>query len=145
MNVRRMTEADISTAALLEKTCFSRPWSEKTLTECLQNPIYVFFAAEDETGSMVGYTGMITVLDEADVANVAVFPECRRKGAGDALVSAMTEYARENGLARLTLEVRASNSPAIALYEKHGFARIGLRKGYYEDPVEDALIYGADI
>ncbi len=145
MNVRRMTEEDIVTAASLEKACFSRPWSENTLRESFLDPHYVFFAAEDEDGTMVGYTGMIVVLDEADVANVAVFPECRRKGAGNALVLAMLAYARENSITRLVLEVRVSNAPAIALYEKHGFTKIGLRKGYYEDPTEDAGIYGVEV
>lgn len=145
MKIRRMTEEDILTAAALEQACFSRPWSEKTLRESFDNPHYVYFAAEDEDGTMIGYTGMIVVLDEADVANVAVFPEHRRKGAGDALVAAMLNYARDHELVRLTLEVRVGNVPAIALYEKHGFTRIGLRKGYYEDPVEDAVIYGAEV
>ena len=92
-----------------------------------------------EDGALLGYAVLSTVLDEGNLDNIAVAPEARRRGVADALLSVVTGFGREH-LSRLMLEVRASNAPAIALYEKYGFAAVGRRKNYYDAPREDAVL-----
>ena len=144
MTVRRMIPEDIPRAAELEKMCFSRPWTEEMLAESLALPAYRFFVCEKE-GQVLGYAGMFLVLDEGNIANIAVFPEARRQGIGKALLAALTEEGRKEGLSQLFLEVREHNLPAIALYEKSGFTEAGFRKDYYQDPEEGARIYRLDL
>lgn len=139
MEIIRMKPNHIPAVAQLEKACFSSPWSETTLTESLSNPNAVFFIAEEEK-SVVGYAGLYHILDEGYIANIAVFPACRRKGAAQALLNELTAYAEETGLSFLTLEVRPSNTAALSLYKKNGFEQKGLRRGFYTLPKEDALI-----
>lgn len=141
MTVERMTAAHIPALAALEKACFSHPWSEQALRDELDNPTAVFFVAVGETGDVLGYVGMHHILDEADITNVAVFPRARRQGVGRALIQAVADYALAQALVRVTLEVRASNAAAIALYEGFGFVQDGRRPRFYSAPTEDALLY----
>lgn len=134
-----MTAEHISQIAALERACFSHPWSEALLENELWNDAAVVIVAEGEDGTVLGYAGLQTVLDEGYINNVAVDEEFRRQGVADELIAAFVRYGQAN-LAFLTLEVRASNAPAIALYAKHGFVQAGRRKNYYEDPKEDALL-----
>ena len=124
----------------LEKRCFSLPWTEEMLMGQLPDDSHEFLAAESETGGLLGYVGMMTVLDEGYISNVAVAPEQRRQGIADALITELLERAALRALSFVTLEVRAHNEPAIALYAKHGFAPVGQRKNYYEAPVENAIL-----
>ena len=134
-----MKSEHIAQVAALEKICFSDPWSEKSVASELDNALaFWLVAAEGET--VAGYIGSQTVMDETDMMNVAVHPDFRRQGIAAALVNALVENLKKMGSHCLTLEVRASNAPAIALYEKLGFAEIGRRKNYYRNPQEDALI-----
>lgn len=141
MNVKLtpMTAEHIPQIAALERACFSHPWSEDMLREELWNDSAVIIVAEGEDGAVLGYAGLQTVLDEGYINNVAVDERFRRMGVADAIISAFVRFGREK-LAFLTLEVRASNAPAIALYAKHGFAEVGRRKNYYDDPREDAVL-----
>ena len=123
----------------LERSCFSMPWTREMLSSQLPDEHHVFLAAVEE-GKILGYVGMMQVLDEGYISNVAVAPEARRQGIGDKLIAALLERARSAALSFVTLEVRAGNAPAIALYEKHGFRPVGLRRGYYDCPKEDALL-----
>lgn len=125
--------------AALEEICFSSPWPAEVLARSLTGKDHVLLAALDEDG-LLGYMGLMYVLDEGYISNVAVAPQARRRGVGDGLVLAMRQRGRQLGLSFLSLEVRVSNGPARALYEKHGFREVGLRKNYYEKPVEDALL-----
>ena len=134
-----MTAEHIPQIAALERACFSHPWSEDMLREELWNDAAVIVAAEGEDGTVLGYAGLQTVLDEGYINNVAVDPRFRRQGVADELIAAFVRFGRAK-LAFLTLEVRASNAPAIALYEKHGFQEVGRRKDYYVDPKEDAIL-----
>ena len=134
-----MTAEHIPQIAALEKTCFSHPWSEELLRQALWNEAAAIVVAEGEDGTVLGYAGVSTVLDEGYIDNVAVDPRFRRQGVGDELIAALARFGRAK-LAFLTLEVRASNAPAIALYAKHGFQEAGRRKHYYDDPREDAII-----
>jgi len=124
----------------LEKLCFSLPWTREMLQSQLPDEQHVFLAAEDENGMLQGYVGMMTVLDEGYISNVAVDPVCRRQGIGDALIRELLRRCEERALSFVSLEVREHNEPAIALYRKHGFMPVGLRKNYYEAPRENAII-----
>ena len=118
---------------------FSDPWSENSVSSELKNKLALWLVAE-ENGTVAGYIGSQTCGEESDVMNVAVHPDFRRRGIAEALVHALVAELKAIGSHCLTLEVRASNVPAIALYEKMGFSEIGRRKNYYRNPREDALI-----
>ena len=124
--------------AELEKLCFSEPWSENALNEELTNPDAVFFTAL-VGDDIAGYGGMHTPWGDCYIDNIAVFPEYRKMGVGDAIVKALCEKAEELG-EFISLEVRASNANAISLYGKNGFTKAGVRKNFYSDPREDGLI-----
>ena len=135
-----MTAAHLPAVAALEKACFpAEPWSEGLFRDALDNPNTAILLAEGEDGAVLGYAVLSTVLDEGNLDNIAVARPARRNGVADALLSALTGFGREH-LACLMLEVRASNAPAIALYEKHGFTAAGRRKNYYDAPCEDAIL-----
>lgn len=134
-----MTAEHIPQIAALEKACFSHPWTETMLQNELWNDSAVILAAVGEDGTVLGYAGLQTVLDEGYINNVAVSPDFRRQGVAGELLAAFVRFGAAK-LAFLTLEVRASNAPAIALYEKYGFQAAGRRKNYYDDPKEDAIL-----
>lgn len=139
MRIRKLVLEDAPAIAELEKRCFSDPWSEKSIASEVHNPLAYWLVAE-EGGEILGYIGSQSVLDAADVMNLAVSPEHRRKGFGEKLIKALTRHLQENGVIALLLEVRVSNAPAISLYEKLGFVQVGRRPRYYTNPREDALI-----
>jgi ribosomal-protein-alanine N-acetyltransferase len=139
MIIRKMNLGDVSAIAELEKQCFSDPWSENSIASEVDNRLSYWLVAEIE-GVIAGYVGSQTVLDAADMMNLAVSPGHRRKGIGQALVNALVEHLRQNKVIALLLEVRVSNAPAIALYESLGFEQVGRRPKYYHNPREDALI-----
>ena len=134
-----MNAGQVAQIAALEKICFSDPWSENSIASELENKLAHWLVAQE--GKMVaGYIGSQTVMGETDMMNVAVHPDFRRRGIAEALVKRLVEDLQAMESHCLTLEVRASNAPAIALYEKLGFSQIGRRKNYYRNPREDALI-----
>ena len=134
-----MNESHVAQVAALEKLCFSMPWSENSVRSELINPLSLWLVAVDGE-RLAGYIGSQTVLDEADMMNVAVAPEYRRQGIAQKLVERLEAALREKQVRCLTLEVRASNEPAKALYEGCGFLQVGRRPNYYRNPREDALI-----
>lgn len=134
-----MNETHVSAVAELEKLCFSAPWSERSIASELTNE-YSLWLVEERDGVAVAYVGSQSCPPEADVMNVAVAPAFRRQGIGEGLMVALMDTLRDKGMESLTLEVRASNSPAIALYDRLGFTEVGRRPNYYTDPGEDALI-----
>ncbi len=139
IQVVTMAEEHISALAQLEKECFADPWSEKALAEELTNPNAVFrVALIDE--EVAGYVGMLHVLDEGDICNVAVFDKFRRRGVATALIQHLVDYAVENQLSFITLEVRESNMGAQKFYETMGFETIGIRKNFYDNPKEHAIL-----
>lgn len=141
VRIAPMTAEHLDEVAALEKICFSTPWSRAMLAEELENAAAAYLVALDpEDGSVVGYAGLMVVLDEGYITNVAVRPESRRGGVASALLDVFVNFAVGNHLAFLTLEVRASNYGAIALYGSRGFRGVGRRTNYYEHPKEDAII-----
>lgn len=135
-----MTAAHLPAVAALEKVCFpADPWSEALFRAALDNPRVRVLLAQGEDGELLGYAVLSAVLDEGNLDNIAVAPEARRQGVADALLEALVGFGRDH-LALLMLEARSSNAPAIALYQKHGFAVVGRRKNYYDAPREDAVL-----
>ena len=138
-DISLMTEDDIAEIAEIEKECFSTPWSEDALRSELSNDGAVFLTAKI-SGEVAGYLGMHTVLDECYIANVAVKNKFRRLGIGSGLLYSAEKAALDKGCSFISLEVRVSNTPAINLYEKHGYISQGQRKNFYSNPTENALI-----
>ena len=125
--------------AALEEQCFSMPWTAQTLQTQLKDKQHEFIVAlsGDE---ILGYVGMMYVLDEGYISNVAVSPGCRRQGIADALITELLNIGHKLELSFITLEVREHNEAAISLYAKHGFRPVGRRKAYYQQPTEDAVL-----
>ena len=138
-----MNKDHVSQIAQLEAQCFSDPWSEKSIASELENPLSLWLVAE-ENGQVLGYVGSQTVLDESDMMNVAVDPGFRRQGIARALIETLIAELAKMGSRCLRLEVRVSNESARALYARMGFRQLGLRKNYYHNPKEDALILGKE-
>ena len=136
IEIIRMNESHVSAVAELERQNFSEPWPEIAVRSELTNKLALWLVAVED-GVVAGYVGSQTVLQEADMMNIAVADTHRRRGIARMLVE---ELIRQLDASQLTLEVRASNAPAITLYESLGFTQVGLRKNYYHKPKEDALI-----
>lgn len=139
IQVVTMSAQHIPALAELEKQCFADPWSEKALSEELTNPSAVFRVALLD-GEVAGYVGMLHVLDEGDICNVAVFDRFRRRGVATALLQNLLTYGEEKKLSFITLEVRESNTGAQKFYETMGFVPIGVRKNFYDHPKEHAVL-----
>ena len=134
-----MTADHLDEVAELERICFTTPWSRNMLAEELDNYLSAFLVALDDNGKVAGYAGLQAVLDEGYITNVAIIFWNITQFASK-LLQVFLDFAQANHLAFLTLEVRASNYPAIALYGSRGFRGVGRRKNYYEHPKEDAII-----
>ena len=139
-NIIPMTSAHLDQVAEIEQICFSDPWSRRMLSEHLENECAATLVALGDDGTILGYAGLLVVLDEGYITNVAVRPEYRRQGIAGELLSVFRRFAEGNRMAFLTLEVRDSNASARALYAKYGFREVGVRKNYYDHPKEDAII-----
>ena len=139
MEIIRMNESHVAQIAQLDKLCFSDAWSERSIASELTNQLSLWLVAVDGD-TVAGYIGSQTVLGWADMMNLCVAPDYRRQGIGEKLTAELERQLKENDVTCLTLEVRVSNAPAIALYEKLGFRQVGKRPRYYEKPREDALI-----
>lgn len=139
IHIVELAQEHVAPIAELEKICFSDPWSENSIAYELTSRLSYWLVAVEE-GQVVGYIGSQSVLGESDMMNVAVHPDHRRKGIAEALIVALSDGLKQRDNVCLTLEVRASNVSAIALYDKLGFQQVGRRPNYYRNPKEDALI-----
>lgn len=139
MIIREMKVQDVPEVAALEAVCFSDPWSVQSIASEVNNRLSLWLVAEID-GCIAGYVGSQTVLDMTDMMNIAVAPEFRRQGVAEALVNVLVSCLKEKDVMGLLLEVRVSNTAAIALYNKLGFLQVGRRPAYYRNPKEDALI-----
>ena len=138
--IRQAEEKDIAAIEKLEQVCFTDPWSYDSLEQdILRNKLAFYIVAEVE-GEVCGYVGIWNIIDEGHITNVAVSPDYRRKHIASNMLDVLIASCEEAGVERFTLEVRAGNEPAKALYAGKGFKEMGLRKGYYQDNGEDAII-----
>lgn len=134
-----LTAEHLSAVAELERLCFSEPWSENALAFLLGDSALGLIALNDE-GIALAYGGMLIAPDEGQITNIAVHPSVRRQGAGRAVLDELIRQASARGLSQISLEVRASNRAAIALYEGAGFFKAGVRRGFYRRPTEDGIV-----
>lgn len=139
MIIREMEIEDLEQVMPIEEECFSVPWTENGFLTFLIRQDALFLVAEEDDG-ILGYIGILTVLDEGEITNVCVRPSARRRRVGARLLEELLGRMEAVGVTVIHLEVRESNAAAIALYEKFGFVRDGLRRDYYEEPKEDALL-----
>lgn len=139
LQIDDMRKEDLEQVSTMEAACFSMPWSKKSFEENLNRSDAVYVVARDGD-KVLGYCGAYVILNEADINQVAVEPLHRKKGVGGKMLAVLLEKLRKAGADAVTLEVRKSNEAAIALYESMGFVTEGIRKNFYEKPVEDALI-----
>ena len=144
MTLREMMIEDFDQVLEIEKESFSDPWSREGLFSFWSKKNTLFFSVE-QAGKILGYCGLMYVLDEADVLSIAVRPENRREGIGHFLLDGALRIAREFGICTVHLEVRQGNEAAIRLYQRCGFIQDGCRKDYYSDPKEDALLMSCTI
>lgn len=137
--IRRMESLDLEQVAELEKVCFSESWSYGLLEAGVHSPYDVYYVYEQD-GRILGYCNLRLLAGEGEVQRIAVLPEYRRLGLARKMMEAMVDYARENMAVSISLEVRESNLPARKLYETYGFIAEAVRRGYYHNPSEDAVI-----
>ena len=139
MQIRPMTIEDCEQVAQIEAASFSVPWSLRAFTETVNKENFRYFVAE-ESGEILGYCGFLFVLDEAEIPNVCVKASARCRGIGKQMMTVLIEEAKKLGMAMLYLEVRESNAPARTFYKNLGFEENGIRKNFYEHPVEHAVL-----
>jgi ribosomal-protein-alanine N-acetyltransferase len=139
MTVREAEEKDILPMAALEKLCFSEPWSAEALRTHAASPLSVTLVLEEE-GELFGYVYGSVIPPEGELYRIAIALDARRKGYGAALLTEFLSAVKEKGATAVYLEVRESNAAARALYERFGFALVGIRKNYYRAPLENAAI-----
>ena len=137
--IRSMGFEDIEAVVKIEKENFSVPWDENGFLSFMLREGTIFLTALNDN-EVVGYCGLISAADEADITNVSVSQSMRKKGIGRMLLSELIKEAGESGIKKIFLEVRESNIPALSLYNGFGFKQVGMRKDYYEKPVENALL-----
>lgn len=138
MTVERLTAVHLPEVAKLESLCFSDPWSEKALGLLVTDGAYGAVCLVN--GHVMAYGGVLWAPDEGQITNIATHPDARRCGMGAAILEHLIREARSRGCEQLSLEARVSNIPAIALYERYGFLKMGLRRGFYKHPTEDAYV-----
>ena len=139
IKIREMQLDDLEQVMTIEEANFSVPWTETGFFTFLLREDTLFLVAE-EGEKILGYCGVVTVQDEGDITNVAVEKNSQNQGIGKKLLEEMFQRTQKAGVCRLFLEVRAGNAAALHLYEKMGFVQMGIRKNYYEQPVEDGVV-----
>ena len=137
---RRMTPEDGPVISRLEEETFSMPWSASSFLEMISKEDARYYVAEKD-GKILGGCGVLMIAGEGNITNVVIAPEARNQGIGTAMLRHLMAEGDQEGLTAYTLEVRISNVAAIHVYEKLGFESAGIRPGFYEKPVEDAIIY----
>ncbi len=139
LTIRKMAEEDVAAVAALEAENFSRPWSYDAFYKTLSDENYIVIIAKD-ADALLGYCVLLCTGEEADITNVCTAPAARGKGVATVMLTALMEEGENRGVAEFFLEVREGNVPARSLYTKLGFEEIGLRKNYYEEPKEHAVL-----
>ncbi|AJS61612.1 ribosomal protein S18-alanine N-acetyltransferase [Paenibacillus sp. IHBB 10380] len=142
---RPMKLVDIPSIMIIEREAFTLPWTEDAFRNELTNNLFAKYVVLENNGNPIGYAGMWTIVDEAHVTNIALLEAYRGRKLGGLLLEELMNTASQIGMLRITLEVRVSNMIAQKLYERKGFTSVGIRKGYYSDNHEDAVIMWADL
>ncbi|MDD3334761.1 MAG: ribosomal protein S18-alanine N-acetyltransferase [Eubacteriales bacterium] len=137
---RRMTSADVEQVHAIETATFAEPWSLESFQEEMTRNVCARYIVAEDTGKIVAYAGAWLILEEGHITNVAVDSAYRGQGVGTAVLKALMQYAANMGVQYMTLEVRRSNLVAQKLYRAAGFIELGVRKRYYTDNGEDALL-----
>lgn len=145
ISIRRLSLDDLDQLTALEGACFSAPWSREAYRQELEDNDLACYWGLFADHRLVGFAGYWLILDEAHITNVAVAPDCRRRGLGRLLVQTLCTSCLAAQGRYLTLEARAGNLAALRLYEEAGFTREGRRRDYYDQPVEDAIIMWKDL
>ena len=141
ITIREMNLADVDCVCVLEEMAFSMPWHKESFIEMIENKDALYLVADDEQDGVIGCCGVRSIVGEGDISNVVVHPDYRKKGVAYQMLNELLSRAeQEFAIKEFTLEVRCSNEAAIHLYEKLGFVSEGVRKNFYEEPTEDALI-----
>lgn len=140
VRIRRMRAADVEAVVRIETEAFSSPWQRETFNNLIERPGLELLVLEDVEEGVIGYAVLWCILDQGELANLAIAPRLRGIGLGAHLLARVLEIARDREVETVYLEVRASNVRAVELYRRFGFSDVGLRRGYYEHPKEDALI-----
>ena len=144
IKIEEISKNDAPCVAKIELACFSQPFKESDILEYLKNPIWHFFVCKEDE-NVLGYISFTKILDEIQIVNVATSPEHRKMGAGKALISYLLDFAKENEVTKLFLEVRESNEPAINLYKRFGFYKVGISKNHYKEPTENAILMNLEL
>ncbi len=147
MIIRQAVPEDLDAIVNIEKACFPDPWSRESFARDIAENEFAYLAVLEAEGleALAGYADMTCILGEANIDSIAVVPEARGRGLGEALLSHMIDRATGQGCYLMMLEVRRSNEAAISLYKKHGFEEIGVRRGYYADNGEDAILMNKEL
>lgn len=145
ITVRAMRAEDVDAVVAIETEAFSSPWQRDTFLGLIGRPNLELFAMEHPSVGIIGYAVLWCILDQGELANLAIVPPLRGRGFGTRLLGRVLEVARERGVETVYLEVRESNAPALELYRRFGFSQVGLRRGYYDRPKEDARILMAKL
>lgn len=140
VTVRRMIAEDVDAVASIESEAFTSPWSRQTFLDLTDRPNLELLVLEHQEEGVIGYAVLWCIMDQGELANVAVTPRHRGRGLGTFLLASVLDIARSRGIETLFLEVRVSNERALELYERLGFSDVGVRRGYYDNPKEDARI-----
>ncbi len=138
--VRPMREDDVDAVVAIETEAFSSPWQRDTFLELIGRPNLELLVMEHRSSGIVGYAVLWCIMDQGELANLAVIPSMRGRGLGTQLLGSVVDVARRRGVETMYLEVRDSNARALDLYRRFGFSQVGLRRGYYDRPKEDARI-----
>ncbi len=140
VRIRPMASGDVDAVAAIEDEAFGSPWKAETFAGLIDRDGMELLVMEGPDGAVMGYAVLWCILDQGELANIAVRPQDRGLGLGARLLEEVLSVSRARGVASLYLEVRASNQAAIALYERFGFRDVGLRRAYYQNPTEDARV-----
>lgn len=144
LTIRRMKESDIPEVARLEKEIFPYPWSEGAISETFEQEQTLLLVAYEDR-KLIGYLILYFVLEEGEIARIAVIPECRRQGVGARMLLELEDLCEDNGITKLLLDVRESNETAISFYTSYGFVQDGVRRNFYSDPQEDGILMSREI
>ena len=139
INIKQASKDDVDALCVIESACFNTPWTRIGFADFFENECSLCLIASID-GCVVGYVGMYIIDDVCEITNIATLPEYRKRKVATSLMNELIDICKARSVRRVILEVRASNLTAISFYKKIGFYEVGIRKGYYKNPKEDAVL-----